>query len=66
MVRICVICGKEDDERYMVKRSPSPSNPKWLCWECYKLGQREMHSEEVGRGKRIDKVMNAKKRAGKL
>lgn len=66
MLRACDICGRECEEKYMVKRSPSPANPKWLCWECYKLGQREMHSEEVGRSKRIYMVMKQKKRTGRL
>ena len=66
MLRQCDICGKECEEKYMVKRSPSPANPKWLCWECYKLGQREMHSEEISRKKRIQKAMNARKKTGRL
>ena len=44
MDRECCICGKICDERDMFKRSPSPAKPKWLCWECYKLG----HGEGTG------------------
>ena len=61
MTRQCDICGRECDERDMVKISPSPAHPLYRCWFCYKKGQREMHSAEIVRGNRINKVMKTRR-----
>ena len=62
---MCDICGLEADEYWMFAFNTG-TKMVWLCWDCYKRAQREMHSEEISRKKRIQKAMNARKKTGRL
>lgn len=53
--RICDQCGKECDEAFMEKFSPSPLHPKYICWDCFKKGQYEAAKSEIGRRNRLEK-----------
>ena len=65
MKRVCEVCGSEQDERWMMSYN-SGRKTHWLCWDCFKMAQREMHSEELGRKKRIERAMNSRKKVGRL
>lgn len=58
----CSNCGIEYDEYWMIPVHTGKKR-QWLCWECYKEGQRQVHLEEKDRSKRIEKNLKYKKKS---
>jgi len=62
MLRECCICGEEAEEKFMIKRSPSPVRPKWICWQCYQNAQKELKLYDLKAGNRVRKIEENKRR----
>lgn len=61
MIRVCDICGKEENERLMESISFGRKK-EWWCWECYCAAQREATFSDKHRQKKLYKIHQARKR----
>lgn len=59
-IRNCDICGKEEDERWMVSFNPG-ARRLYFCWECYRNAQKQVASSEFMRKTRREKIAENKK-----
>ena len=57
MQRTCSICGKEDWDKYMYSYF-NGRRMMWLCWDCYKTGQRQNTQSEIYRNGKRQKEVN--------
>jgi hypothetical protein len=62
MLRECCICGKEYEEKYMERRSPSPSHPQWMCYHCYVTCQKEATLYDIKQGNKLRKMSESRKK----
>lgn len=61
MKRTCDICGMEADEHWMFSYNTG-SKRVWLCWDCFKNGQREATLSDIYRQKKLYRMHEGKKR----
>ena len=59
MIRECCNCGAEQEEKWMMHYDIG-TKTMWLCWDCYKQGQRENHLNDLRRQKRLNKMQKKK------
>lgn len=61
MKRECEICGIVSDE-YWMKSFNFGRKTVWLCWDCFKNGQREATLSDIYRQKKLYKMHEGHKR----
>lgn len=56
----CSNCGTKYDEYWMVKLNPG-TGVQYLCWDCYKQGQREASLSDIQRQRKLYRLAESKK-----
>ena len=59
MKRECSICGVIHDD-YWMQPFNTGSKTIWLCWDCYKISQREANLSDNYRHTKLQKIVRAK------
>lgn len=61
MKRECEECGSIHDD-YWMKSYDIGARTIWVCWNCWKNGQREATLSDIARKAKLKKIHNSNKR----